>query len=100
VTFTGSTSGEGSLEIVGRCVRLVLDNGKVVLPVWPTPSSWDPATETIHVVDVLGNRPALRGGDRISLGGSIGAPEYVSAPDPECAAAETFVVNTVRVADR
>lgn len=97
VTFTESSSGEGSLDVVGRCVRLVLDNGKVLLPVWPVPSSWDPATGTIRAVDVLGKITVLRDAERISLGGASGVPEYVSPPDPDCAGDETFVVNTVRV---
>lgn len=97
VTFTESSSGEGILEVAGRCVRLVLGNGKVLLPVWPEPSSWDPETETLRAVDVLGERTVLRIGDRIELGGHTGVPEYVSAPDPACAGAETFVVASVSV---
>ncbi|MCI0583908.1 MAG: hypothetical protein L0227_13655 [Chloroflexi bacterium] len=80
-------------------MSLVLNNGKVLIPVWPEPSSWDPETEAIHVVDLHGERSVLSSGDRIVLGGHTGVPEYVSAPDPECAGDEIFVVTIVTVGD-
>ena len=65
---------EGTLQILTSCVRLILVNRKLVLPVWPEPTSWNTSRQAIAFVGVLGGRLELRDGDRIALGGSSPHP--------------------------
>lgn len=94
-----ATVGSGTLSIVEDCTRLVLDNGKTVLLVWPEPTAWDADAQTILFVDVFGERLELKDGDRVVPGGSSAAraPRFSTAPAPSCVADEIFIVATMRV---
>ena len=106
--FNNPTTGEGTLDISAGCVRLILDNQKTVLLVWPEPTSWNASSQVIEFVGPLGEVAELRDGDRIMPGGvtvigggnigepDIGAPPFVSPPDPSCKAEETVIVNSIR----
>lgn len=99
-TFTDATVGNGTLSISNHCVRLILDNQKTILLVWPVPTSWNEPSQVIEFVGVRGERMTLRNGDKIIPGGMTptGPPRYVSSPDPSCQADETFIVNSLSVA--
>ena len=98
--------GAGTLDISARCVRLI-QNQKTILLVWPEQTSWSASSQVIEFVGVRGERAELRDGDQIMVGGvtvigggnigepDIGAPPYVSPPDPSCKAEETVIVNTI-----
>lgn len=98
--------GAGTLDISARCVRLI-QNQKTILLVWPEPTSWNASSQVIEFVSVHDQRVALRNGDQIMVGGvtvigggnigepDIGAPPFVSPPDPSCKAEETVIVNTI-----
>lgn len=98
-SFTTSTVGTGTLVISDRCVRLVLDNQKTVLLLWPEPTSWNASSQVIEFVGVRGERVAVRHGDRVRPGGAtaIREPPFVSPPDPACQADEAFIVNSLSV---
>ena len=105
--FNDAIVGRGTLEISAGCVRLVQDNQKTILLVWPEPTSWNASSQVIEFVSVHDQRVALRNGDQIMVGGvtvigggnigepDIGAPPFVSPPDPSCKAEETVIVNTI-----
>ncbi len=97
-SFTNSTVGSGTLDVAPGCVRLILDNQKTILLVWPAPTSWNSSSQAIEFVGVQGERVTLQDGDQITPGGSsaIGQPQFVSPPDPSCRADESFIVNSVR----
>ncbi|MCH8950109.1 MAG: hypothetical protein IIB87_07015 [Chloroflexi bacterium] len=104
--FNDATTGEGTLDISAACVRLI-QNQKTILLVWPEPTSWNASSQVIEFVGPLGERAELRDGDQIMPGGvtvigggnigepDIGAPPFVSPPDPSCKAEETFIVNSL-----
>ena len=94
-----ATVGRGTLDISAGCVRLILDNQKTILLVWPEPTSWDAASQTIEYVGVLGERMQLRDGDRIMPGGSgpFRGPQYVSPPSPSCRGMESFTLQSIRL---
>ncbi|NOK58266.1 MAG: hypothetical protein GFH27_549279n72 [Chloroflexi bacterium AL-W] len=96
-TFTDASVGTGTLNIDDGCVRLILENQTSILLVWPEPTSWDEATQTIEFVDFQGEQIALRDGEQITPGGSTitGDFPFVSPPDPSCQADEMFVVNSL-----
>jgi|GEM_PF-6035777 len=94
--FSMSASGPGTLQISAKCILLVLDNGKVIIPVWPIPSSME-SGEVLTIVDVHGNETDVRSGDRIELSGRTGVPHFVTPPDPACEAEEMFIANGVEV---
>ena len=98
-SFASSTVGNGTLEFSESCVRLVLDNQKTILLVWPEPTSWNATAQTIEFVDVLGNQIELQEGDQIIPGGStvVGESAFVNPPNPSCTADETFIVNSLSV---
>lgn len=95
--FHDATAGRGTLDISAGCVRLVLDNQKTILLVWPEPTSWNASSQAIEFVGVRGEHAELRDGDQIMPGGStpIGEFQFVSPPDPSCKANGTFVVNSL-----
>ena len=97
--FNQAGAGEGTLDISSSCVRLILENRKSILLVWPEPTSWNASTQTIEFVDVFGERLELREGDRIMPGGSTAThePRFVSPPSPSCQMDEAFVLNSVRL---
>lgn len=93
---SGSTSFvaarfEGTLELSGLCLQLVLGDGPM-MPIWPEPTRYDAETRSIDFVDVEGIQSTLRVGDHVVLGGFGGARTYVVPPDPSCATLRTFVV--------
>ena len=94
-----ATVGRGTLDISAGCVRLILDNQKTILLVWPEPTSWDAASQTIEYVGVLGERMQLRDGDRIMPGGSgpFRGAQYVSPPSPSCRGMESFTLQSIRL---
>lgn len=97
--FNLATVGSGTLDISTGCVRLILDNQKTILLVWPEPTSWNASLQAIEFVGVQGERAELRDGDQIIPGGSnsIGKPQFVSPPDPSCKAEEIFIVNSLKL---
>ena len=97
--FNQAGAGEGTLDISSGCVRMILENRKSILLVWPEPTSWNASTQTIEFVDVFGERLELREGDRIMPGGSTAThePRFVSPPSPSCKMDEAFVLNSVRL---
>ena len=99
-----ATVGQGTLDISATCVRLLLENPqaqKTVVLVWPEPTSWNAASQTITFVDPRrGYAPVeLRDGDHIMPGGAPApeTPRYKVPPDPSCQADEIFFVNAVLV---
>ncbi len=104
--FNDPTPGEGTLDISAGCVRLI-QNQKTILLVWPEPTSWNASSQAIEFVGPLGERAELRDGDQIMPGGvtvigggnigepDIGAPPFVSPPDPSCEADETFILHSI-----
>lgn len=98
-TFLETASGPGTIEIEGRCVALVV-NEKRIRPVWPLPARWDVSARSIDVTDVRGSHLEIKDGDRLELAGVTRVPEFVSEPDPSCAADETFVVTSVEMLAR
>lgn len=114
--FFLAASGEGTLDIIHGCVRLILETNvgqKSILLVWPEPTSWNASSQSIDFVDVRGERLELRDGDKIVAGGS-GHPlvelteedkatgkftSFASPPDPSCKADELFVLNSISMAE-
>lgn len=98
-TFNDATVGNGTLEFSINCVRLILENQKTILLVWPEPTSWNAESEVIEYVSVQGERMELRDGDQVIPGGStaFGSPQYVLPPDPACEAEEIFIVASLRI---
>ena len=106
--FNAATAGEGTLDVSAGCVRLI-QNQKTILLVWPEPTSWNASSQAIEFVGPLGERAELRDGDQIRPGGvtvigggnigepDIGAPPFVSPPDPSCKADETFILHSIRL---
>ncbi len=108
--FPHSSSGEGTLGIEPRCVRLELETDaglKYILLVWPEPTYWNSPVQVINFIDVWGENLELRDGDKIAAGGMEyppvespeykGEPTFVLPPDPSCNADELFVLNSIRV---
>ena len=99
VVFNQATIGKGTLDVSEGCVRLALENQKLVLLVWPEPTSWNATSQAIEFVGVRGERLELRDGDQIIPGGATATrePQFVSPPGPSCEAEETFVLHSLRV---
>ena len=98
--FNQATIGKGTLDVSEGCVRLALENQKLVLLVWPEPTSWNATSQAIEFVGVRGERLELRDGDQIIPGGATATavePQFVSPPGPSCEAEETFVLHSLRV---
>ena len=97
--FNQATIGKGTLEVSEGCVRLALENQKLVLLVWPEPTSWNATSQAIEFAGPLGERLELRNGDRIMPGGATATrePQFVSPPDPSCKAEEVFVLHSISV---
>ena len=100
--FTNATVGAGRLDITAGCIRLILDNQKIVLPVWPEPTTWNASSQLIDFTSVLGERTELHNGDQIIPSGSAAnrTSEFVVAPDPSCEADEIFMVNSIHVVEQ
>ncbi len=107
--LSDASAGEGTLEITSDCARLILDNGKTILLVWPEPTSWNSTSQVIEFVGPRSERMELRDGARIRPGGftavgdptdaepDIGEPNYVLPPPADCQMDEIFVLNSVTV---
>lgn len=96
--FFDASAGTGTLRITDNCVYLILSNQRTTLLVWPEPTSWNAATQSIGFVDVRGEKLVLRDGDRITPGGhTLGQEDFpfVIPPNPACQADSVFVVNAV-----
>lgn len=93
----GATVGGTTLKVIDGCLYLVLDNQRVILPIWPEPTSWDAATETVRFVSPEGEQIELQNGTRILAGGSSPSStvEFVSPPNPTCEADEMFIISSV-----
>lgn len=79
---------EGTLTMLDGCVVVLMTpSGDPVVPVFPEPTSWDPATEAVQV-----GEHTLPIGTAVSLGGG-----YVEGPYglPEGCPLVTFEVSTV-----
>ena len=97
--FLQATAGKGTLDVSASCVRLILENQKSVLLVWPEPTSWNASSQVIDFVGPLGERLELRNGDQIMPGGATATrePQFISLPDPSCNAEEIFVLHSIKV---
>ena len=98
-TFLQSSSGEGTLDISSRCVRLITRAGRrPILLVWPEPPTWNAPTQSIQFVSPFGDRLELRNGAQIAAGGATADdPVFVNPPDSSCEANEMFVLHSIRV---
>ena len=101
VAFPYATVGQGTLDISTECVVLLFETGYRVLLVWPEPTAWNAASQTIEFVSPRHGhaRVAVRDGDQIIPGGvgTAGIPSWVATRAPACQADETFLVNQVEV---
>ena len=97
--FPQARAGDGTLDVSAGCVRLILENQKSILLVWPEPTSWNTSSQVIDFVGPLGDRLELRNGDQIIPGGATATrePQYISQPDPSCIAEEIFVLHSIKV---
>ena len=95
--FRQALAGKGTLDVSAGCVRLILENEKSILLVWPEPTSWNASAQVIDFVGPLGERLELRNGDQIMPGGATATrePQFISPPDPSCNADEMFVLHSI-----
>lgn len=113
--FHDVATNPGTLEITADCARLMTDNQRSTLLVWPEPTAWNAERQVIEFVSPFGERMELRTGDRLTAGGyvavvftkddsgepDIGAPEYVLPPSPDCEADSdsVFVLHSIGLLD-
>lgn len=99
--YPAAASGQGMLDISADCARLMLSNQKVILLVWPEPTSWNPSSQTIEFISVDGERIELRDGDQIIAGGltatTPGGTRFVVPPQPSCEADELFIAHGIQL---
>ena len=92
-----ASAGTGILRITDSCVFLVRSDQRTTLLIWPEPTSWNAATQSIMFVGLSGEQLELHDGDRITPGGYAireGAA-LASPPNPNCRTDFRFVVNAV-----
>ena len=100
--FPDASAGDGILRITNNCTYLMSGDQVLVFLIWPEPTSWNEANQSIAFVGVRGEQMELRDGDRIRPGGMpvegnlpMEDIPFVTPPDSACQTDSLFIVNGV-----